>query len=41
MQIEERVQANQLEPAVNRVRNAKPGKEARLPGLLDDPPIGE
>ncbi|HXC89066.1 MAG TPA: outer membrane protein assembly factor BamE [Stellaceae bacterium] len=36
MKIEEGMQANQLEPAVNRVRDAKFAEEDRLPRLLDD-----
>src|SRR5271170_4772431 len=35
------MQANQLEPSIKSVRNAKRGKEQRLPGLLDDAAIGD
>ena len=34
------MQADQLEPAVDRVRNPECGKEQRLPGLLDDALVG-
>ena len=35
------MQANQLEPPVERVGNAVFGEKHGLPGLLDDPPVGE